>query len=162
MILEGFEIENEIDALINFKTYYKTQSPGVYALKLNSDGCLNGFNKDKLQDYCDNLTDNILYIGTTGCLTGRINNNHLGNNAAVSTLRRTIGWFMNMKIDSKKHFTKDEEKIITDWLLKNTHFEIIETTTKQEADELEESFIQKIKPPFNIDKRENAIKRSFK
>ena len=68
---------------------------------------------------------------------------------------------MNMKIDSKKHFTKEEEQIITNWLLNNMHFEIIETATKQEADELEEYFIQKIKPPFNINKRENAIKRKF-
>lgn len=159
---KDIQINKDINS---FKKYCKTKSPGVYTLKLNNDGNLDGFNKDKLQNYCDNLSDSILYIGMTSNkkgLTGRIEGNHLRNNAAVSTLRRTIGWFMDMKIDNKKHFTKEEEKIITEWLLKNTHFEIIETATKQEADELEELLIQKIKPPFNIDKRENAIKRSFK
>lgn len=138
--------------LEEFEDYYRTQSPGVYALYLDDYGVIDVFGSENAAKIRQKMTNRLLYIGETSNLHRRIENQHL-KKARISTLRRTIASLLNMNfipVSGKKCLTQEDEEIITDWLNKNTYFRILETSTEAEAIRIEAELIRHYQPPLNI------------
>ncbi len=137
--------------LEQFRDYYRTESPGVYALYLDDNGIIDVFGEENAKKILQKMTNRLLYIGKATHLSDRIENKHL-KRARVSTLRRTLASLLNMEfipVSGKKGLTQENEKIITDWLLKNTSFKILETPTVAEAEKIEAELIKQYQPPLN-------------
>jgi len=140
-----------MEMLSRFKNYYRTDSPGVYALYLKDTGSLDIFGCINAEIITEKMTNNLLYIGKASHLYKRIENSHL-KRARTSTLRRTIAELLRMEfipVSGKKGLAQQNEAVITNWLVNNTYFKIFETNTVQEAEAIEEKLIREYQPPFN-------------
>ena len=137
--------------LENFKNYHKTESSGVYALYLDDNGAVDLFGEENAAIIKTKMTNRLLYIGKATHLSKRIEDSHL-KRARTSTLRRTLANLLNMEfipVSGKKGLTTENEKIITDWLVNNTYFKILETPTITDAEKIEDELIRQYQPPFN-------------
>ena len=137
--------------LKSFKNYYKTVSPGVYALFLNNNEGLSVFNAVAQNIIKTKMTDGLLYIGKASNLSKRIERGHL-RRTRVSALRRTIAKLLGMDfimVSGNYGLREKDETVITKWLSQNTYFKIYETPDKISAEQLEKELITEYQPPFN-------------
>lgn len=158
----------EVFDLKNFETYSDINKPGLYALFIKDvNSLLKLFSSDWCQKIIKQLESNIckecLYIGiATKNLSERIKKDHSTGTIRNSTLRYTISYCTNLPRYSvigstpskhRKMSIEDEVKI-TNWIKNYTEFKIFKTNDYKI---LEEKFIEKYCPPFNIDDNPNRI-----
>lgn len=150
--------------LNKFKPYNFSDKCGIYALFLKQTGDLSKLLKNEwVCKISNNLSNDLLYIGKEqNKLKTRIQNKHLHGTIRNSTLRWTIAYMTGMNLygiqntkpnDNRKIKRLDEQKI-TQWLLENTEFKIIES---DDYKNLEKFYIKTYVPPLNITYNPNPI-----
>lgn len=95
----------------------------------------------------------LLYVGLATKLCSRLASNHLGRTGS-STLRRTLAGLL---LNEEKYRTRwtdrvvlvdDDEARLTEWMVKHLHVSWSEHPTPRDV---EESIIQTLWPPLNVD-----------
>lgn len=95
----------------------------------------------------------LLYVGLATKLRSRLASNHLGRTGS-STLRRTLAGLL---LDEEQYRTRwtdrvvlvdDDETRLTDWMVRRLHVSWCEHPTPRDV---EESIIQALRPPLNVD-----------
>ncbi|WP_344253119.1 GIY-YIG nuclease family protein, partial [Pseudonocardia hydrocarbonoxydans] len=95
----------------------------------------------------------LLYVGIATRLRTRIASNHLGRTGG-STLRRTLAGLL---LDEEQYRTRWTDRVVlvdvderrlTDWMVAHLHVSWCEHLTPRDA---EESIIQVLRPPLNVD-----------
>jgi len=150
--------------LNKFKPYNSSDKCGVYALFLKQTGDLSKLLKNEWGcKISNNLSNYLLYIGKEqNKLKTRIQNNHLHGIIRNSTLRWTIAYMAGMKLYGiqntkpkvNRKIKRSDEQKITQWLLENTEFKIIESGDYKN---LEKFYIETYVPPLNITYNPNPI-----
>ena len=156
-------------SLSDFKPYYESKSHGIYALFLKEGSSLSPFFSEK---WCGKIEaqmkkyncPNLLYIGIAKdkTLKRRTKYDHKTGRIRYSTLRYTISYCAGMQLYGCKGYTISEKRKIsskdraklTDWLLNNTYFKIIET---DDCEKREKEYLEKYNPPLNIEDCPDSI-----
>ena len=109
---------------------------------------------------------NVLYTGVSKDLNDRIKNNHYGDNAGKSTLRKSLGCLRGFdfisrdkKGNGKTKFKPEDENKITEWMDENL---IVLYKENPNYKKEEGKLIDKYNPPLNIQHNNNVVNMSYR